>query len=218
MTRRRPPAAVLGGVAVGALICAAAWLLYSGRSGTGPADADGAVLAGFLDARSPGLTTAVVALTNAGGTAAMALLTTACVVVSSLRRRWLDAAFLAVTALGASLVFQLLKGVLGRPRPPVVDRLVAETNESLPSGHATMSVAVIGALVVLAWTGRTAAGRGWLLAAAVTWVVAVGASRLYLGVHWFSDVLAGWLVGGAWLALCVAGRAWLRHRATAPSG
>ena len=113
-----------------------------------------------------------------------------------------------------SKVFRLLKMVLDRSRPPAADRLVAETNESLPSGHATMSVVVIGTIVVLAWAGRGAWARAAMVAAAAAWIGAVGATRVYLGVHWVSDVLAGWAVGAAWLALCIT--LWLRWRARVP--
>ena len=112
-------------------------------------------------------------------------------------------------------VHALLKLLLDRPRPPAADQLVAETNESLPSGHATMSVVVIGSLVVLAWAGAARAARVAMVAAAAAWIGAVGATRIYLGVHWFCDVLAGWLVGAAWLALCVT--LWLRWRARVPA-
>ena len=131
------------------------------------------------------------------------------------RGRRADAVLVVGAMAGASLVFRLLKMVLDRPRPPAADRLVAETNESLPSGHATMSVVVIGSLVVLAWAGRGARARAAMVAAAAAWIGAVGATRVYLGVHWFSDVLAGWLVGAAWLALCVT--LWLRWRARVPA-
>jgi len=210
---RPPPAAVLAAAVIGALVVAAVFLLYAGETGTGPADADPAVLTGFLDVRAAGLTTVVVALTTIGSTAAMAVVAAAVSLALWLRRMRVDALFLAATAAGASIVFRLLKSVLDRPRPPEVDRLVNETNESLPSGHATMSVAVLGALLVLVWGWCGVRARAWLVAAVVVWVGAVGASRLYLGVHWFSDVLAGWLVGAAWLAVCVAGRAWAQRRA-----
>jgi undecaprenyl-diphosphatase len=86
------------------------------------------------------------------------------------------------------------------------------TNESLPSGHATMATVVIGTLVVLAWAGRSVRARVVMTVAAVLWVGAVGATRIYLGAHWFSDVVAGWLVGSAWLALCVAIWSWWRAK------
>ena len=93
----------------------------------------------------------------------------------------------------------------------MADRLVTETNESLPSGHATMSMVVVGTIVVLAWAGRSALARAAMVVVAAAWVGAVGATRVYLGVHWISDVLAGWAVGAAWLAVCVT--LWARVRA-----
>jgi membrane-associated phospholipid phosphatase len=123
-----------------------------------------------------------------------------------------DAVFVIAAMAGAQLVFRGLKLLLDRPRPPEDDRLVHAVSESLPSGHATTAIVVIGTLVVLAWPGRTPAVRAGLVTVAALWVGAVGLTRLYLGVHWFSDVVAGWLVGGAWLAVCVAARSWWRAR------
>ena len=120
------------------------------------------------------------------------------------RRRLVDAVYVVGTMAGASLLFTGIKRLLDRPRPPELDRLVAAGNESLPSGHATMAVAVLGSLVVLAWHRRGAAARAAMVLGVAGWAGAVGLTRIYLGVHWFSDVLAGWLVGGAWLALCTA--------------
>ncbi|WP_214370015.1 phosphatase PAP2 family protein [Pseudonocardia sp. H11422] len=194
------------------LAAAAGFLLYAGATGTGPGTADGAVLTEFREVRSVDATMLAVAVTTIGSTAAMALLA---VLVGGwlwIRDRRPDAVFLAVAMAGASVVFRLLKLAFDRPRPPPVDRLVAETNESLPSGHATMSIVVIGALVALAWAGRRLATRIGLVVAAALWVGAVGVTRLYLGVHWFSDVLAGWLVGAAWLVVCVTVWAWWRRR------
>jgi undecaprenyl-diphosphatase len=115
---------------------------------------------------------------------------------------------------GAQLTFRGLKELLDRPRPPADGRLVHAVSESLPSGHATTAVVVVGTLVVLAWQGRTRAARTGMVAAAAIWVGAVGLTRIYLGVHWFSDVIAGWLVGGAWLAVCMVAWSWWRARVT----
>ena len=132
------------------------------------------------------------------------------------RSRPVDAVFVVGNAAGASLLFSGIKRVLDRDRPRRSTGWWASTNESLPSGHATMAVAVIGSLVVLLWAGRSASARAAMVAAAALWVVAVGLTRIYLGVHWFSDVVAGWLVGGAWLALCATiWAAMARRRATA---
>jgi undecaprenyl-diphosphatase len=122
-------------------------------------------------------------------------------------------AVLAVVAMGtASLVFTTIKNVTDRARPPVADRLVTVGNQSLPSGHAMMSMVVIGTIVVLSWSRLAGRGRAVLVVLAAAWVGAVGATRVYLGVHWFSDVVAGWLVGAAWLAVCVAVWSWWRAR------
>ncbi|MFC5994450.1 phosphatase PAP2 family protein [Pseudonocardia hispaniensis] len=123
-------------------------------------------------------------------------------------------ALLLVT--GANLLFQALKPLFGRTRPPPTHQLVTETSHSLPSGHATVSIVVIGALVALAWAGRPVAQRVALVAAAAGWIGAIGASRVYLGEHWLSDVLAGWLVEATWLALGTVVLAWWRHRSRAP--
>jgi membrane-associated phospholipid phosphatase len=112
----------------------------------------------------------------------------------------------------ASAVFTLIKRILDRPRPPVADQLVSAGNESLPSGHATMSMAVVGALVVLAWPTLTAGLRLAAVVVAGSWIAAVGFTRIYLGVHWFSDVLAGWALGAAWLAVCTTVLIMYRHR------
>ncbi|OLT18582.1 hypothetical protein BJF78_00060 [Pseudonocardia sp. CNS-139] len=116
-------------------------------------------------------------------------------------------------AAGSIGLFNLLKVLLDRPRPPLLGQLVAAENESLPSGHATMAVAVVGSLVALAWAARGPAARVAMVTAAAAWAAAVGGSRVYLGVHWFSDVVAGWLVGAAWLAVC--GAVWSRYRPAA---
>jgi membrane-associated phospholipid phosphatase len=186
--------------------------------GAGPALADRAALAESIEVRSGALTTLATVITTVGSTAAMGLLA-ALVGLRLLRlRRGADATFVIVTMAGASALFTLLKRLLDRPRPPLVDQLVAASNQSLPSGHATMAVAVLGSLVVLAWPRRRTRSRVAMVAAAALWVGAVGWTRVYLGVHWFSDVLAGWLVGGAWLALCAAMWSWWRARAAATSG
>jgi membrane-associated phospholipid phosphatase len=189
----------------------AAAVLVVGAAETGPTAADLAVLDESLDLRSGGLTAAAVAVTEIGSTVSMAVVAALVALWSLWRGRTADAVLAVGAMAGAAALFRSFKVVIDDPRPPLLTRLVEETNESLPSGHATMSIVVIGTLVVLAWAGRRAAGRAVLVAAAAAWVVAVGATRIYLGVHWFTDVVAGWLLGGAWLALCVV--AWSRWRA-----
>lgn len=224
---RQPPAGLRGdlppqaprpgrvaALAVGLAVLAAA-ALWAAFSGVGPARLDAALLSESIEERTPGLTNLAIVVTTLGSTAAMAVLAVLVGGWCWWRGRRADAVLAVGAMAGASLVFRLLKVLLDRARPPVADHLVVETNESLPSGHATMSTVVVGTIVVLAWAGRGALARAAMVVAAVAWVGAVGATRVYLGVHWVSDVLAGWAVGAAWLALCVT--AWLRWRARVPA-
>lgn len=110
---------------------------------------------------------------------------------------------------GGVLLYAAVKQLVARPRPPAADALVATTNSSFPSGHAVQAVAAWGILAFL----LVARGRGRLrlvapVGAAVV-VAVVGFSRLYLGAHWLTDVLAGSALGGAWLAFVLAVH--LRH-------
>lgn len=197
---------------VTALVLAAPLALWAAFTGMGPGVLDDALLDESIEVRSAGLTAAATVLTNVGSTAAMAVLAVLVGIGLFAHGRRADAALVVGAMIGASIVFTGLKMVLDRPRPPETDRLVDAMNESLPSGHATMSMVVIGSLVVVAWAGRGAAARAAMVAGAALWVGAVGATRIYLGVHWFSDVVAGWLVGGAWLAVCVVLWSWRRTR------
>jgi membrane-associated phospholipid phosphatase len=205
----RVPALAVG---LAVLAAAAVWAAFSG---VGPARLDAALLAESIEERTPALTTLAVVVTTLGSTAAMAVLAIVVGAWCWWRGRRADAVLAVGAMAGASLVFRLLKVFFDRARPPLADHLVVETNESLPSGHATMSTVVIGTIVVLAWAGRGVLARAAMVVAAVAWIGAVGATRVYLGVHWVSDVLAGWAVGAAWLALCVT--VWLRWRARVPA-
>jgi len=188
--------------------------LWAAFTGVGPAQLDAAVLDGSVESRTDLLTAAAVTVTHLGSTVAMAVLAVAAGVRLWLIDRRADAMLVIGAMSGAVIIFRGLKELLDRPRPPEDGRLVHAMSESLPSGHATTAIVVIGTLVVLAWPGRTPTARAGLVAAATLWVGAVGLTRIYLGVHWFSDVIAGWLVGGAWLAICVAAWSWWRARVT----
>ena len=200
----------LVGLAAGLSLLAAA-ALWAAFTGVGPAWFDAAVLTESIEERTRTLTAVAVVVTTLGSTAASAVLAVAVGAWCWWRGRRADAVLAIGAMAGASLVFRLLKEVLDRARPPVGDRLVTAANESLPSGHATMSLVVVGTIVVLAWAGLGPAARVALVVAAALWVGAIGATRVYLGVHWFSDVVAGWAVGAAWLTLCVT--LWARWRA-----
>ena len=124
-------------------------------------------------------------------------------------RRWADAIFLSAAVL-APVVNLGLKELAARPRPDAGLALVEETGYSFPSGHAVFAAAFFGALIVLLSRWRRLDGRPALrltLQAALTMLIlAVGASRVFLGVHWPSDVVGGFLFGVLYLAALVAAR------------
>lgn len=189
-------------VSAALLVLAAGLALWAALTGLGPARVDAALLGEAVEERTAAWNGVAITITTIGNTFAMAVLATLVGAWSWARGRVVDAVFVVGAMAGAVLVFRGLKILIDRPRPPAAAQVITETNESLPSGHATMSMVVIGSLVVLGWAGRAVVGRVLMLTAAAIWVAAVGSTRVYLGVHWFSDVVAGWLVGAAWLALC----------------
>jgi len=169
-----------------------------------PGVLDQSVLSWFVTHRAAPVTVVMTAISDVGGTAGMTVLAAIAVLVLWIARRRVEATTVAVAAIGAGVLVTGFKNLYDRGRPPLVDRLVVETNASLPSGHALGSVVVLGVLatVVVLGTRRSAVQVGAVAPAAVG-TAAIGISRLYLGVHWITDVLTGWLLGGAWLAVCV---------------
>ena len=110
------------------------------------------------------------------------------------RRRW--AAYLALTAVGGVLLNQLLKRHFVRPRPDLASAVLGATGYSFPSGHAMSATIVLGALGYLAArSARSWAVKSAAFSAFATLALAIGVSRLYLGVHWASDVVAGFAAG-----------------------
>ena len=122
-------------------------------------------------------------------------------------RRWAEALFLVV-ALLPSVINIGLKELVARPRPDAALALLEETGYAFPSGHAVFAAAFFGALIYLGsrWSflGGNAAMRRLVQLALVLLAAAVGLSRVYLGVHWPSDVIAGYLIGAFWLAVMIA--------------
>jgi membrane-associated phospholipid phosphatase len=118
------------------------------------------------------------------------------------RRERTDALFVALAFVGAQVLSSGMKLGFRRDRPFFADPLATESTFSFPSGHALVSLAVYGALaLVVARRLSSPAARALVLVGASLLVAAIGFSRLYLGVHFLSDVLAGFAAGIAWLAL-----------------
>jgi undecaprenyl-diphosphatase len=131
----------------------------------------------------------------------------------AMTRKWHAALFVLASVAGGVLVSQTTKWAYARPRPELVPHGAEVFTASFPSGHSMMSAVVYLTLGVL--LARTQPGRGvkaYILAVAVMLTVLVGASRVYLGVHWPTDVLAGWALGGLWALVCLIAMLWLQSR------
>lgn len=165
---------------------------------------------GFIDApvlrflaghRSPEATTIMRVITFFGGSMVALVILTVAIAVSRVKTKgFRQPAFLAFCLVGALGLSPLIKLVVQRPRPeisPVID----VGGYAFPSGHTTTSMIVFGALAFVL-TRRLSWGTNvWIWTAAGTAIFLIGFSRPYLGVHWPTDVLGGWVLGSLWLAL-----------------
>jgi len=147
-------------------------------------------------------------ITSLGSTSILTLVTVSVVAYFLVRRQPRTALFMLAAVAGGQVLGTLLKLGVERPRPELVPHLMNETSYSFPSGHAMMSAVTfltLGSLAARALKDRAA--RIYVLCLAVAVTLLVGASRIYLGVHWPSDVLGGWFAGFAWALAC-----WLAAR------
>lgn len=156
------------------------------------------------DHRTAALTVAFRVASTVGSAFVLVPLAVAVVAYLLWRKRPFDALLVAAASAGAELITIGLKEVFGRERPFLPDPIAMESSASFPSGHASVSLAVYGALALLVAEHASNARRAAYVVVALALVVAIGFSRLYLGVHFLSDVLAGWSAGLFWLAICVA--------------
>jgi membrane protein DedA with SNARE-associated domain/membrane-associated phospholipid phosphatase len=161
---------------------------------------------------TPPLTKFFLIVTAFGSIETMVILGVVVAAFLAWRRLWtLLVTWLAAVA-GSALLNWLLKGLFQRPRPHFAHPLVVESSYSFPSGHAMESFVAYGMLAYLAvlalrtWEARVAAVCG-----AALLVVLIGFSRMYLGVHYFSDVIAGYAAGGVWLSALITGAETIRR-------
>jgi membrane-associated phospholipid phosphatase len=163
----------------------------------------------FVDHRVDWLTPIVIGFTNLAGPVGATLLSIALAVLAAARAgSWLPALLIVIGPAITALIVELVKQVAPRSRPPIAQQVVLTMEPSFPSGHSTGAFSVYGCFLVVLLTGflgpvsRRAAGY-WIVGAALL-AIAVAVSRLYLGVHWFTDVTAGALLGGVATAATLA--------------
>jgi len=173
---------------------------------------DPRILAWAVEHRSDGLTTVARGVTHLGDPAVVAGVAIVCTVWLIFARHRSFGLLVVGSMVGAAITSTVTKAVVGRPRPPETLWLTRASGAAFPSGHATQSVACYGALAVVGWVlVRRSSARAALAFGAVVIAAAVGASRVYLGVHWPSDVLCGWAVAMLWLTTVVL-IGWVRPR------
>ncbi len=165
---------------------------------------DESLVLALRDARTPVLDVVARAVSLLGsGWFALGVVAVAAA-LAHLAGRWSEAIVLFLASGGGFLMSQAGKIVVGRARPGI-EAVADAWGHAFPSGHAIQSVVLWGALAYLLsrrLSGR--ASRTTVCVLAATLALVVGASRVYLGVHWPSDVLTGWMAGAAWLAAVLA--------------
>ena len=142
-------------------------------------------------------------LTSLGSTSVIALLTLIAVGFLFVVRRRVMALEVMLAAGGGALISTVLKHVFERPRPAFIAAGVPIDTFSFPSGHAMLSAVIyltLGALLTQVVPGRRS--KAYVIGVAIALTMVIGLSRVYLGVHYPSDVLAGWIVGAAWAIFC----------------
>lgn len=150
---------------------------------------------------NPSLTQVMKAFTFIGTTKPVILiLLVVIVILIAAKRLWMESFFLIWVMLGQKLLNEAAKNLFQRERP-AIHRLIEETGYSFPSGHAMTSICLYGALAYVIW-GLTRSESARLLSAIVAalLILTIGCSRIYLGVHYPSDILGGYLLGASWLA------------------
>lgn len=190
-----------------ALVSALAFgfLLWGVLAHSGLTAADPRVATLVADHRSGWLTTVMQLVTWLGSS--VLIIPLGLVVGGALWRRrhtWRPLVMLAAAFLGAAGLYDIVKPAVARARPPAALQVDGpEVGRSFPSGHATQSIAFYGMLAIVLIVSYAPLRRRLFLAAAAVVVLVIGASRLYLGVHWFTDVLGGYALGLAWLAVAM---------------
>ena len=210
LRRRLTPGEYLGLHLTLGLLAAAGCLLFFGKiaenivSNDPQVSFDQTAATSLHKLMTPPLTTFFLVVTALGSIEASALVSLIGAVVFGAWRRWLLFGTWLIAAGGSVVLILLLKALFARPRPYFEQPLLQETYYSFPSGHAMEAIVLYGMLAYLAMLAlRTWRARAAVVFGTSLWVLLIGFSRIYLGVHYFSDVVAGFAAGGVWLSTCI---------------
>lgn len=201
----------------GAALIAAGWIFGSLAEGVvdgEPLTVLDAWLADWLHRHAVApLTQLMLGVSALNGIAGISILSVMLALYFAWKRDWYWLLWLAIASPGGMLVNVLTKYSFRRERPFFDDPIVVLTSYSFPSGHTAASTLFYGTLAAyLMPRVKTTRQRAMILAAALLMIAMVGTSRIYLGAHYLSDVLAGFAEGLAWLAVCMMSVATLRRR------
>ena len=186
-------------LALAGLVLVLIWAAMLALGGGTPPDR--ALLLAFHAGSEPALARAAWIVTQFGDEAVLLPLSAVAALLLIVRRERRSAVLLLAFTLSGRLLVQLQKGLAARPRPEAELHLVGTPTWSFPSGHAANATIVGFAFALLLVRDRRQ--RAYALAAAASLALLVGLSRVMLGVHWPSDVIAGWAFGLAWTLLLI---------------
>lgn len=177
---------------------------------------DRAVLLATDKMRVPVLTVVALDLTALGSTTVVSLISVLALVVLLLLRDRRGALQLLLASLGAGILTQVTKHVVERPRPQALPHLISASGFSYPSGHTLASAALYSTISILALRHfRTTKAQATVLAMALSIVILVGATRVYLGVHFPTDVMGGMSLGLGWALLLTGCFTWANRTESA---
>jgi len=172
----------------------------------GVAGLDRPLLQWAMQHRSPVLDAIMTGYTEIAGPIGMPILAVAAILILALKRKsWTPVIVIASAGLGSLLMTVAGKDIIARDRPPLADAVPPyEYSPSFPSGHTLNAIVIAGIVAyLLMLRQRSTSARVITIVIASLFALTVGLSRVFLGHHWFTDVLAGWTLGGAWLALVI---------------
>ena len=197
---------VVAGALVTGLTAASAQIYDSVDDGDGVATFDRPLLDLVVALRTDTLNTVVNAYTDLGGQVGLPVLATVAAVAMAVAwRQWTPVVLMAAAAAGSVTMTVVGKALVGRTRPPMsLSVPPLEQSASVPSGHSLNAVVVAGVIAYLLLRRQSSAGaRVATVVVATAFAITMGLSRVYLGVHWLTDVLVAWTLGLSWLVLVV---------------